>query len=192
LIEGSTSSGGWQSASALAQRALMPLEDRISARWTVPSVLPPRFGWGLPWFRLSLTADWIIVGQDDKEARYRLRPLGFATAGGQLGLYGDVGVRVGEEPTAEDGVVPEAGLALAWRNTGSQYWLMSGVELAGHIAVDHVTTVDAWKPRIDASGILLTHLRVGAGYDLDTTTPYGFIGIDDPIGLAYSVASIWF
>jgi hypothetical protein len=192
LIEASTSSGGWQSASALAQRALMPLEDRISARWTVPSVLPPRFGWGLPWFRLSLTADWILVGQDDKEARYRLRPLGFATAGGQLAIYGDAGVRVGEEPTAEDGIVPEAGLALAWRNTGSQYWLMSGVELAGHIAVDHVTTIDAWKPRIDASGILLTHLRVGAGYDFDTTTPYGFIGIDDPIGLAYSVASIWF
>jgi hypothetical protein len=187
LIEASTSSGGWKSASALAQRVLMPLEDRISARWTVPSVLPPRFGWGQPWFRLSLTADWIIAGTDDKEGRYRLRPLGLATLGGRLAFYGDVGLRVGEEPTAEDSLVPEAGLALAWRNTGAQYWLMSGFELAGHVAV-----VGELRPRVDASAVLLTHLRLGAGFDFRTDTPYGFIGIDDPIGLAYSVASIWF
>jgi hypothetical protein len=187
LIEARTSSGGWKSASALAQRALMPLEDRMGSRLSVPSVLPPRFGWGQPWFRLSMTADWTIIGQDEKEGRYRLRPLGFATLGGRLALYGDVGLRVGEEPTAEDSIVPEAGLALAWRNTGAQYWLMSGAEVAGHGAL-----VGELRPRIDASGILLTHLRLGAGYDLDTETPYGFIGIDDPIGLAYSVASIWF
>jgi predicted acylesterase/phospholipase RssA len=186
-IETHTDSGGWKSVSALAQRTLMPIEDRMGARWTVPSVLPPRFGWGQPWFRLSLTADWIIVGQDRNEGRYRLRPFGLATLAGRLAFYTDVGVRIGEEPTAENGFVPDAGLAIAWRNTGAQYWLMSGAELAGHAAV-----VGDLRPRIDASGILLTHLRLGAGFDFDADTAYGFIGIDDPIGLAYSVASIWF
>ncbi|HWN66378.1 MAG TPA: patatin-like phospholipase family protein [Haliangium sp.] len=187
-IEARAPGGGWKSASALAQRALMPLEDRMGSRWNVPSVLPPRFGWRLPWFRLSLTADWTIAGQDYSEGRYRLRPLGLATLGGRLGFYGDVGLRIGEAPTDEnEWIVPEAGLAMAWRNTGSQYWLVSGAELAGHAAV-----TGAPRPRIDASGLLLTHLRLGAGYDFKTDRAYGFIGIDDPIGLAYSIASVWF
>ena len=187
VIEAHADAGGWKSISSLAQRALMPIEDRMGARWTVPSVLPPRFGWGQPWFRLSLTTDWIIAGQDHNEGRYRLRPLGFATLGGRLALYTDVGLRIGEEPTADDGIVPEAGLVLAWRNLGAQYWLLSGAEVAGHAAV-----VGDVRPRVDAAGILLTHLRLGAGFDFDARTAYGFIGIDDPVGLLYSVASIWF
>jgi predicted acylesterase/phospholipase RssA len=186
-IEAGAEDGGWKSVSALAQRALMPIEDRMNGRWSVPSVLPPRFGWGHPWLRLSLTTDWTIAGQDRSEGRYRLRPLGFATLAGRLALYTDVGLRISEEPTAEDGIVPEAGLALAWRNTGANYWLMSGVELSGHAAI-----TGELRPRVDFAGILLTHVRLGAGFDFDTTTAYGFIGFDDPIGLLYSVASIWF
>jgi predicted acylesterase/phospholipase RssA len=178
-LEERAGSATWSRLSAVLQRPFMSLEDRMRTGLHVPSVLPPRFGWGVPLFRLSLTMDWTFSGAD----RYRVRPLGYAMLDGRLALYTDVGLRV------HHGVTPEAGVVGAWRNLGARHWLLSGLEFAGRADLDRT-----WKPRVDVAATLFTHLRVGVGCelaaDLDDPCVYGFIGIDDPIGLAYSIGNI--
>jgi hypothetical protein len=174
-IEATKGDKDWRRGSVIAQRLYLSLEDRLVTGLTVPSVLPPRFGWGMPWFRLSMTMDWTFSG----EGRYRLRPIGYATTGCPLGvcglaLYGNVGRRV------DDGATGEAGLTLAWRNTEIAP-VLYGVELAGYADLSR-----AWRPRYEAAVIVSTHVRGGVGYAQDDSAFYAFLGIDDPIGMLSS------
>lgn len=175
-IEDEKGDENWKRVSVIAQRLYLSLEDRMVTGLAVPSVLPPRFGWGLPWFRLSMTMDWSFSG----EGRYRLRPIGYAASSCPLGicglaLYGNAGFRV------DDGVTGEAGLTLAWRNAGYVPPVLYGVELAGYADIS-----SSWRPRYEAAVILSTHLRSGVGYSQDDSALYAFLGVDDPIGMISS------